>query len=317
MGTLFADMLVQADVDTMSASTRSAITFKYWFTEVDATSSPVALKSFTDDTQGAASPATCTVLVSKNTGRYRVQSAVLPALWLVASELCNRLEKRWMSKDGGIKLRYRDPLPLSDFYAAVDNHHAARVAVRSSESLLNDICHQFRIIQKRLLVRFKDSRPAPIHHLDTLMQQSYDSVLKFGSAVEQAQVERTRCSSILSCSTSLVALLIRLRFSLSSEELSEISSHLHTDTVAHNLTTHEDSLAGWEEITDASLTFMLKNSLSRPRPAVSSTVLSYPINKSGVFTSTPPTALSFPLTTEKLKRRIALMCDRLDRIAFD
>ena len=71
MGTLFADMLVQADVDTMSASTRSAISFKYWFTEVDATSSPVALKSFTDDTQGAASPATCTVLVSKNTGRYR------------------------------------------------------------------------------------------------------------------------------------------------------------------------------------------------------------------------------------------------------
>lgn len=245
-----------------------------------------------------------------------MQSSALPALWLVASQLCERLERSWQAR-GGVKILYKDPLPLSDFYVAVGSHHAARVSVRSSESALNDVCHQFRIIEKRMLVRFKDSRPAPIHHLDKLMQQSYHTLLKYGSIVEQAQAERMRCAGTLACSTGLLVLLMRLRFSLSSGEISEISNYLSPDVIAHNLTTYEDSLTGWEEITDASLAYMLKRSLARRSTEDGIVGPSTPAStvSTRAASSAPLTKLNFPTTTEKLKRRIAMMCDRLGNLA--
>ena len=305
-------MFVQADIDTTSPIVRSAVSFEYWFTDRDASPTLVNSKAIRmdKDNESSTNLAMGTVLVSKTTGKYRVQSTVLPALWLVTHELCNRLEERWHA-DGGVKIKYTEPLPLSDFYIAVDNHHATRIAVRSAESAMNDVCHQFRIIEKRLLVRFKDSRPAAIHRLDTLMQQTHDNLLQLGSIVETAQAERMRCSRMLACSTSLLILLIRFRFSLSSKELVEVSSYLNPDIIAHNTTAHEETLAGWEEITDASLTFMLKVALTRrPSREVSASAAAHtPKHASSIL---PPPMLTFPLTTEKLKRRIAMMCDRLD-----
>lgn len=316
-------MFLQTDVDATLPVAKLAVSFEYWFTNSDAAFttlpwyehiSPGRDNSMQENDEPSTNLATCTVLVSKNTGRYRVQSTVLPALWLITNELCNRLEKKWQG-DGGVNIKYSESLPLSDFYVAVDKHHETRVSVRSLESALNDLCHQFRIIEKRLLVRFKDSRPAAIRNLDTLMRQTHLRLLQLGTIVEQTQAERIRCSNILACSANLLILLLRFRFSLSPCKLIEISSHLNPDIIAHNMTAYEESLAGWEEITDASLTFMLKSALAKRhvKEGMTTSTLSLSTASTKQTLLLPPPALTFPSTTEKLKRRIAMMCDRLGR----
>lgn len=44
------------------------------------------------------------------------------------------------------------------------------------EELLSERAVQFRAIQRRLLTRFKDKTPAPLQHLDTLLDGTYKQV---------------------------------------------------------------------------------------------------------------------------------------------
>merc|ERR1712167_214491 len=87
------------------------------------------------------------------------------------------------------KISYKEPLPLSDYFASVDDHHATRVALRIAESALNDASHQFRTIEKRLLIRFKDGRPVQINHLSLLMLQTHHNLQRLASIIQHAQLE--------------------------------------------------------------------------------------------------------------------------------
>ena len=46
--------------------------------------------------------------------------------------------------------------------------------------LLGQRATQYRAVQKRLLVRFKDRNPAPMTHLDTLLEDTYSQLLEVG-----------------------------------------------------------------------------------------------------------------------------------------
>ena len=140
---------------------------------------------------------------------------------------------------------------------------------------------------------------ANIDHLDMLMQQTHSNLLQLASIAEMAQEERMRSSNILACHTELFLLLMYFRFNFSSQRLAEISSHINTDILVHNAAAQEHKLAGWEEITYASLTFLLKH------------VLTSSGNLKSKKENVPSPDMSFPATTEKLKSRLAMLCDRL------
>ena len=42
---------------------------------------------------------------------------------------------------------------------------------------LNDVAHQYRMVEKRLLVRYKDRNPTPLGGLDALMKETYDRLI--------------------------------------------------------------------------------------------------------------------------------------------
>ena len=50
-----------------------------------------------------------------------------------------------------------------------------------TESTLNDRAQQFRVIQKRLLVRFKSKNPAPLNNMDTLLRVTYQALQELGA----------------------------------------------------------------------------------------------------------------------------------------
>ena len=53
-----------------------------------------------------------------------------------------------------------------------------RQRITSLSSELNDESHTFRMIQKRLLVRFKDRNPTSLGGLDIVMKKSYERILE-------------------------------------------------------------------------------------------------------------------------------------------
>ena len=56
-----------------------------------------------------------------------------------------------------------------DLFEAIDKHFTYRHEIRTLKKVLEDRTYQFRIIQKKLLNRFKDKNPSPLNNLDFLL----------------------------------------------------------------------------------------------------------------------------------------------------
>ena len=70
-------------------------------------------------------------------------------------------------------MSYADRLPTSELYAAIDGHFALRHELKSNRKVLEDRTYQLRLIQKKLLNRFKDKNPSPLNNLDFLLQHTH------------------------------------------------------------------------------------------------------------------------------------------------
>jgi len=158
----------------------------------------------------------------------------------------------------------------------------------SLNSDLNDRAHQFRIIQKRLLLRFKDRNPSPLNQLDTIMNGTYSQLVDLSNAVDALKRDLSKSAQNLSCATHLMLMLIRYRFNLDDENFQLIRAHLSPEVA-------DNTEQGWEEITDAAMTHLLRTSLA----------------KSAKESAVAPAPLSMPADTNKLKKHITIVCDRL------
>merc|ERR1712039_791424 len=153
---------------------------------------------------------------------------------------------------------------------------------------LADRTQQYRVVQKRLLVRFKDRNPSPLNHLDYLLSHTFENTVQPTEAIDDVERALRTVSCHLAAATELVLLLIRFRFELDDENFRVLRLHLSPelcDTVNQ----------GWEEQVDASLIHLLRTSLAR--------------NAKDKSASSPP--MKMPQDTLKLKKRITNVVDRL------
>lgn len=238
-----------------------------------------------------------TVLLSKNACRFCVQASEFASLWVLTQELCQRLAEFFEGQDvqrrGGPEeepfvISYQDSLPLHDYFALMDDHFALRKHLEELRADLADRTQQYRVIQKRLLVRFKDRNPSPLNHLDQLLTMTFEQTLQLTEAIDDVERALRTVSCHLSAATELVLLLIRFRFELDEENFRVLRLHLSPemcDTVDQ----------GWEEQVDASLIHLLRTSLARNAK-----------DRSAI-----PPPMKVPQDTLKLKKRITSVVDRL------
>uniref|UniRef100_A0A8C0WN90 Uncharacterized protein n=1 Tax=Castor canadensis TaxID=51338 RepID=A0A8C0WN90_CASCN len=106
--------------------------------------------------------------------RYRIQSEQFEDLWLITNELILRL-KEYFGKQGikDFSCSFSGCMPLQEYFELIDHHFELRINGEKLEELLSERAVQFRAIQRRLLTRFKDKTPAPLQHLDTLLDGTY------------------------------------------------------------------------------------------------------------------------------------------------
>uniref|UniRef100_A0A674DQG3 Bardet-Biedl syndrome 9 n=1 Tax=Salmo trutta TaxID=8032 RepID=A0A674DQG3_SALTR len=153
-----------------------------------------------------------TVLASKTSQRYRIQSESFEDIWLVAKELVQRFDRHF-AKQGIKDFRnsFAGPIPLAEYFETVDHHFELRVSAEKYQDLLSERAVQFRAIQRRLLTRFKDKTPAPLQNLDTLMEGTYrqgweESVDAAVSHLLRTCLSRSPKDQALSLSTSQLSM---------------------------------------------------------------------------------------------------------------
>lgn len=187
---------------------------------------------------------------------------------------------------------YAEPLPLQEFFEVIDEHLRCRNALSGLHEQLSQRAHQFRVIEKRLLVRLKDRNPAPLQNLELLFDGTYKQLVRLSDSTEAAQNQLAFHAVRLSASTRLLLLLLRLRFRLDADDAEILEAHL-TPVV------DEAQDQGWQERVDVALTQLLRTTLSKSGKESAS--------------ASAPQALACPSDATKLKKHISLVVDRLSK----
>lgn len=231
-----------------------------------------------------------TLLASKTSQRYRIQSEQFEDLWLITNELIIRLQEYFEKQ--GIKdfaCSFSGSMPFQEYFELIDHHFELRINGEKLEELLSERAVQFRAIQRRLLTRFKDKTPAPLQHLDTLLDGTYKQVIALADAVEENQDSLFQSFTRLRSATHLVILLIGLWQKLSPDQVAILEAAF--------LPLQQDTQElGWEETVDAAISHLLKTCLSKSSKEQALNLSSQ---------------LHLPKDTSRLKKHITLLCDRL------
>ncbi|XP_025924358.1 protein PTHB1 isoform X4 [Apteryx rowi] len=161
-----------------------------------------------------------TLLVSKTSQRYRIQSDQLEDLWLITNELTLRLEEHFKKQNcKDFMCTFSGSIPLQEYFELIDRHFELRLNAEKFRELLSERAVQFRAIERRLLTRFKDKTPAPLQHLDTLLEGTFREVIALADAAEENQANVFQAFTKLKSATHLVVMLISLWQKLSTDQV--------------------------------------------------------------------------------------------------
>uniref|UniRef100_A0A8C8APN9 Bardet-Biedl syndrome 9 n=1 Tax=Otus sunia TaxID=257818 RepID=A0A8C8APN9_9STRI len=231
-----------------------------------------------------------TLLASKTSQRYRIQSDQLEDLWLITEELMLRLREHFKKQNcKDFACTFSGSIPLQEYFELIDRHFELRLNAEKFQELLSERAVQFRAIERRLLTRFKDKTPAPLQHLDTLLEGTFREVIALADAAEENQANMFQAFTKLKSATHLVIMLISLWQKLSSDQVAILEATF--------LPLAEDTQElGWEETVDAAISYLLRTCLSKSSKEQALTLSSQ---------------LCMPKDTSRLKKNITLFCDRL------
>ena len=121
------------------------------------------------------------------------------------------------------------------------------------------------------------------------MQLVHSQIAQAADNLEISQYELISSAQRLSCSVSLILLLLKFRFSLDDTNM-EILKNCLSNHIQNYQT-------GWEETTNAAVTYLLRTKLA----------------KNTKESSASQADLLFPSNTDKLRKHITILFDRISK----
>ncbi|XP_068235573.1 protein PTHB1 [Palaemon carinicauda] len=232
-----------------------------------------------------------TILSSRTTNRYRLQSDSLAALWLILSEVIHRLKSYWghsSRRDGEeLELGVASAVPIHELFSEIDAHLMRRKKLYELQAQLVQRATQFRAVQRRLLTKFKDKTPTPLTNLDNLLEGTYKQILQITDIINDSVRGLEEDGCILSCVVQVILELVRLQTKMTDHEFSLLIA-----SVSPVVQCGMDQ--GWEETTDSSVTFLLKSVLGR-----------------GSRDAAIAPELTMPHDTIKLKKHLGILFEKI------
>jgi Bardet-Biedl syndrome 9 protein len=218
-----------------------------------------------------------TVLVSKKTGRYRIQGGAYHAFGVLMGELVGRLQSHYQEiqhttpigegGDEGLVLNFEEDLPLGEYFPLLEAHHTQRQVVSTLHSSLTSLSQQFRAVQKRLLVRYKDKNPTPLLSFDVLLKESHQAIQALSLQLDGEQKALSDLSSKLAAASHHLVLLLSLKHRLDRKNTEALRQVFHLgggeDRVLGGAVMDVEGGSGWEERLDAGLVHVLRFVLTK------------------------------------------------------
>lgn len=149
--------------------------------------------------------------------RYRIQSDTYDSLWIILQEFVSRLDAHFKKSGQQLEMVYHDALPTDEFRLVIDRHLELRQSLEMLKDSLEKCCVQFRAIQKRLLIKFKDKSPTSLDNMDALLEATYRQIASISDSYLLTQRELSLVTNSLNCMGSLYVLLISLAFKFTKE----------------------------------------------------------------------------------------------------
>lgn len=163
------------------------------------------------------------ILISKNNaGKFRIQSDSFEALGFLLKELVHRVEIDCPGAD----IKMHESVPLNELFTTIDEHFMNRQEIASLKKQLEDSSFQFRIVQKRLLNRFKDKNPSPLNNLDFLINQTYFQLCALASKTQDHQNALKIVGYNLGIRVDTILFILKYKFELNEESYEILKAHL-------------------------------------------------------------------------------------------
>lgn len=118
-----------------------------------------------------------------------------------------------------------DAPPITELHQALDDYEKNKNEIKNLEAELEKLSGLYRVIQKRLLLRFKDKNPAPLNNLDGLLNSTYYKIIAMANQIEQAQKEFNNSCLILSITLETLFLLLRIQAKFDQKTYDTIRSY--------------------------------------------------------------------------------------------
>ena len=203
-----------------------------------------------------------TVIVSKNAGRFRLQSSRFEALWLLLQELVNRLKNYFEAElvsesQEPLQFHFRRPCLFKTFW-----HR--RQAPCSACPLWRSPCSSWRVrpsvscCSEAFAHAFQRQNPVSLSHLDSLLEGTFNQMNDEATGADKLLLLLHETQQILSAAVQTILLLIQLRFGIDEDGLRTLRSYI-TPLIQENFE------QGWEEQTEASVAVLLKTLLAKNR----------------------------------------------------
>ena len=84
-------------------------------------------------------------------------------------------------------LHFGDSIPLQDLFSRIGEHYSIRQQLKAEKSKLEKNTEQFRLVQKRMLTRFKEKNPSPLNNLHLLLSSAYQQIIGHCGSIERLQ----------------------------------------------------------------------------------------------------------------------------------
>lgn len=114
----------------------------------------------------------------------------------------------------------------------MDEHFSRRLDLQRASGRLDRAAQQYRVIEKRLLARFKDRHPSSLNKLEMLSEATYDKLSRLADDLQQAREGLGACAAKLACAARFVVLLLQHRCQLGSKDHDVLLAHFHPDLIS-------------------------------------------------------------------------------------
>mmetsp|Transcript_15350 Transcript_15350/g.25946 ORF Transcript_15350/g.25946 Transcript_15350/m.25946 type:complete len:291 (+) Transcript_15350:1829-2701(+) len=197
---------------------------------------------------------TATIIISNNEKKVRIQTDRFHQQWLVIRELVSRLHENYRGKEIYDIVNYDHVIPLNELFEVIEDHFRIRSLEQQLKKQIESRTVQFRMIQKRLLNRFKDKNPSPLNNLDFLLNHTYDQIIESALQIEKLRKEKVLVAQILSNTVEVMLMLLRVKARIAQDQFEILRQYFSPNV-------DDESQTGWEEQTLSSLLHLQRSFL--------------------------------------------------------